>query len=157
MLYLNLRGRILGAIFCFQWYVDFPFLLSSHFRTMYTTGCINLIQNWSSSSGLRTAVGVFLGSTLFPLSLIDCEIFAKNWFWGPLRGHSALSTGGGAGFLVRYFWHQDNTFSPKSHRYPQNARTHDFNVFPAWTSMDIPVFRSSYYDLFMCCSNMRTQ
>ena len=47
--------------------------------------------------------GTFLGSTLLLLGLIDCEIFAKNWFWGFLGGYSALSTEGEAGSFRTLF------------------------------------------------------
>ena len=72
---------------------------------------------------------------MFSLGLIVCEIFAKNWFCGHLGGGTAHSAQGvGEGFVVRCFWHQDKTFSPKSRRYPQNARS---DVFTAWTIIKI--------------------
>jgi len=41
-----------------------------------------------------------------------------------------LAQGAGAGFSECCFGHQDKTFSSKSSRYPQNARS---DVFIAWT------------------------
>jgi len=50
------------------------------------------------------------------------------------HGTVHLAQGVGAEFLVSCFWHQDKNFSPKSCRYPQDARSDVFNVLSAWTT-----------------------